>query len=680
MTNANEAAPVCQTPPTATRLLKVVALMAIIVAALHLVWAVCDCSQCFTDIEVYSKWMPKIFVAGKSFSWSDLGYAFDVWAMDGDSRPRFLSYLCAAWTMKARIALWSILPPHPSFSPVWIFSLLVAPWLLYRFLRGALGCGWIALLGTGLYMVTAGYLSSATMMLHAGKPLANVVVIWTLYMAMRAEQQVEAGLAPLESPRFPKSMLAYLILVLPFLLFTDETTLFALVVIPVWNYRFFIPRRFDRPNLRTSLLNAACYCVPLLTFLLITFVAAPLLAASFVGRSFDFGSYLSRYEDAGKLDILHFLQHLTTLLTAASAPWSALQMGMPIARRPDYSITLLLSYLAGFSWLTHEVFVYRRYWKTYARTGVLVLLFLVFQTFVAAHHPLNLVVSGYYYGAIFSVLFAILLSCGLGTILQDAVKKRLAVVAICYLLLMQIYNFSLLNRSWMAHNCSKSMSWFSLFPYNPYLAYCNLSEVLRLYEKPNPGMYAEDIPAFFRRNRWASIAELWKRRELGYREHLRTRPLALADLGLLAELYYWRTPGTIEDDGAVTRAEDVSIRLWRAALARTHAGQPDEEPLPVLAFRTRLPGELDSDGFDTRFGYPWLSTDMRVTVQGFCGLGYTRWLAPTSDRTHDGGAFWAFHNRFVTAMRDQKLSQYGVVVDEKVDVDGHELAVMSARR
>ena len=153
MTNANEAAPVCQTPPTATRLLKVVALMAIIVAALHLVWAVCDCSQCFTDIEVYSKWMPKIFVAGKSFSWSDLGYAFD------SGR---------GWGLAARFL--SIFAPddegasfeHPAAAfivfPVWIFSLLVAPGSSTDSARRLVAL--IALLGTGLYMVTAGYLSS----------------------------------------------------------------------------------------------------------------------------------------------------------------------------------------------------------------------------------------------------------------------------------------------------------------------------------------------------------------------------------------------------------------------------------------------------------------------------------------------------------------------------------------
>ena len=107
-------------PGEVPRPLKATALAVFLVAAAHLVWLVCDYSRCFQENEVYANWLGRIVLEGRSFSWSDLKTVFDVWSMDGGSRPRFVSYLFAIWTAKARLAMWDFLPPHPSFSPIWV--------------------------------------------------------------------------------------------------------------------------------------------------------------------------------------------------------------------------------------------------------------------------------------------------------------------------------------------------------------------------------------------------------------------------------------------------------------------------------------------------------------------------------------------------------------------------------
>ncbi len=675
----SEAVPTPATTGGGPRLLKVMAVWVLAIAIIHLFWMVCDYSHCFQDGEVLSQWAGKVLMQGKGFSVSDFKNAWDSRGMDGDMRPRFLSYLTAIWTIKLRVILWDFVPPHPSFSLTWLFSLILAPWLLYRFLRSELACRSAAMLGVGLYMISAGYLSSATMLFHPGKPLASVAIILTLYMSMRAERHIKAGLWPIETPRFSKPMLLFLVCVLPIMLLTDETALFSLAIIPVWNYRFFTPRRFDWPGIRPCLLNAMLYSIPLLLYLSIAFIVAPLLCNSFFGYTFDFGSYLSRTQDVSKFDGLHLLQHLTTLFTAALAPWSAIRIGMPIAETPRYNITLLLLFLAAFTYLSYAVFQQRKFRKSYAKAGILMVIFLIFQTFVAARHPLNLVVSGYYYGAIFSILLAILLSCGLGSAFWNIKSRWLAATMVFYLLFIQIYNFSLLNSSWISHNNHKNMGGFAQLTYNPYLAYVDPSEIIKLYmnkKDPMSVKYADDIPAPLRRHRFAWVLELWRNRNSGYRDCLRERPLALGDLWLLTELYYRRTPAHIPVKGTLTPLNDQMAIYYLGALLRAHQGQPDEEPVPVLSFGAIPRGQFSPVCFDIKLGYPWILQGMKDGVQGLRNLGYTHFLMPVSGTQYRPGTFWNFHNEYLNAMAANTLSEYGIEAIGQVSVAGQEITLM----
>lgn len=658
-------------PPPAPRLLRATALAVFALALLHLAGLVCDYSRCFQDAEVYGHWAGRILMYGKNFSCSDFAAALDAFALDGDSRPRFLSYLCVVWTVKARLALWNFLPPHPSFSPVWIFSLLLAPWGLYRFLKGELGCPWRALLGTGLYLATAGYLSSASMLFHSGKGLANVAVIGTLLAALRANRSLPAD--PAAPPRFPAAMIVFLVGVLPVLLFADETALFALVVLPIWNSRFFFPRRWTGPHVRACLGNLAWAAVPPAVFLLFVFFAAPRLAHSFYGVPFDFGSYLARNGEVGKFDLPHLVQNATTLLAAAMAPWSALRTAIPVAEAPIHGGWILAGCLAAWAGLGGATFIRRRHAATFARAGLLAILFVVFQTLVDAHHPSELVASGFYYGGIFSVWIAILLACALGSFWDGPRLRWLAVGAAGYFLAIQLANFAQLNRSWIAHNHFKTANWIQeTAPYNPWLAYCDMSEIrVRISQLSGESMYQDDVPSL-RPDRRRATVELWQRRAGGYRSYLGQHPLALEDLSLLMELYYGRTPGRISAGAAAAGPEDRRISMYRAVLARAHLGQPDEELPPVLAYF-----KIQDGGLTTRFIYPWFTSDIHDGVDRFRSINYANWLVPLDGPAQGTGPYWGFHNEIMKALAEHRLFQYGLVETGRIQVDGRKLLVLA---
>ena len=178
---------------------------------------------CFQDGEVQF-FQVAALKDGPAFGWRDLRAALDTTALDGDYRPRVISYLAFIVTVKTRLALWQIFPPHPSFSPLWLLTVGVAPLLLYRFLRLELRDRGAALAGVAVYLVSAGFLSGVTMIFHPGKPLANVLVIGAFYLCARINA------TPVPSARLVATLLGLLTLA-PFV---DETAVFAWVVPFVW--------------------------------------------------------------------------------------------------------------------------------------------------------------------------------------------------------------------------------------------------------------------------------------------------------------------------------------------------------------------------------------------------------------------------------------------------------------
>src|SRR6266508_3254093 len=83
-----------------------------------------------------------------------------------------------------RLLLWEAIPPHPSFSPVWILS-LASLFLLFRIVVLLTRDRAIAYAIVGLYIVSVGFMSHFAQLLHAAKPLVCFFMIASIYCALR---------------------------------------------------------------------------------------------------------------------------------------------------------------------------------------------------------------------------------------------------------------------------------------------------------------------------------------------------------------------------------------------------------------------------------------------------------------------------------------------------------------
>lgn len=663
------------------RVVSATALALLAFASVHLIWRLCDYSGCFPDVEVFLSWFPSVFLTGKGFSFSDLGQAIDVWGMDGDSRPRFLSYYLAALTVKARIALWDWLPPHPSFSPLWPFTLVMAPWLFYRFLKEELECRWSAIVGASLYMLSTGYLSSATMLFHPGKPLANVVVIATLYVAMKARKTL---LVEKNSPVgiLPKTAILFSLLLLPLLLLADETALFCLFILPVWAHRFFIPRRFEWAHVKPCLVNSFFMSFPAVFYLAVAFVVAPLLTNNVLQRSYSFGDYLHRSMDIGKTGFISLAQHTTTLFSAVLIPWKFLNRRIPVEDATWHPVGMLIVVLAIFLALFTMIYRDRTRRPLLFRLTTLLALFLLFQTFVAAHHPQQLTVTGYYYGAIFSVLVSALLAAAYVSLSRTSIGRVAAVAITLCLAINMSCNYSQLNSSWLSHRNFKGYQLITKAVYNPFFAHVDLSQLVKYNSKTVEGIYLDDIPSGFRGDQAGWIFRLWKGRSDGrYQQLLRGHVLAFQDLWVLFELYNWHTPRDVStispaDIPAPIAINDKLLRAYRGILRRSDYTKSGAVPLFALKNIAR-PNRYTIE-YETKLAYPWLYPDIDGALRYLHGFRYTHILV-TDDMLLPDGSYGLLHNQFIREKLAGSLEKHGLISRGSFVVDGHIVTLFEIR-
>ena len=242
---------------------------------------------------------------------------------DEGRRLRLFSYLGYVVTRETRLALWSVAPPHPSFTPLWMLTLLAGPMLLFTFLRIELRSRATAMTGVAVYLVSVGYLSGATMLFHAGKPLANVVVIATLLLSAHINSRMqrrpfEDGIAP-APPRLLWFGLLGLLTVAPFV---DETAVFAYAIPLVWCPSVFWPRRWPGRAGLGYVRNWAVYLIPACLVALVIVVILPGVAAA-PGRPFDLLEYLrsAAAEGAHTFDARRIAWQAGNLAIPGLLPW-----------------------------------------------------------------------------------------------------------------------------------------------------------------------------------------------------------------------------------------------------------------------------------------------------------------------------------------------------------------------
>ncbi|HEY5310881.1 MAG TPA: hypothetical protein VIK18_00130 [Pirellulales bacterium] len=391
-------------------------------------------------------------VNGVQFSSQDFATSLDVWKSDGDSRPRVLSAFADIVTTKSRLALWDYVLPHPTFTPLWALTVLLGTILLYKFMYIVTEDRQAALAGAAVYLVSPGLLSGATMLFHSGKPLANLIVITAFWISAKLDRAgVDGGLNLFKAKRYYAGLFALLFLA-PF---ADETAAFAYFAPTLWCSSMFWP---TRSKSRVWLANWLAILLPAIASVVVMLWVLPLLTMSTLGKEFNLPNYFQQITDTKRFGFAYLLWTGYNLLAAFTFPGAFDRVDVPVRWRGAggnhidlsvASVVICAIMIAGATWIMRRQKLATRFYKLELITGI----FVLFQATVLLCHPLLLVAPGFYYGAIFSILFA-----SLAAMLYAGLRTRgtrLANFAAMALILfvggVSLRNFMPLNTSWMRH-------------------------------------------------------------------------------------------------------------------------------------------------------------------------------------------------------------------------------------
>ena len=558
-------------------------LLALIGSVGFLLWQISDYDRCFQQPECIHNFTPCVVREGNAIGPQDLVNAFNVWGLDGDSRARPVSYLCYILTVKCRLALWHFVPMHPSFSPLWLLTLVLGPMLFYRFLRLTFDSTPLAQIGTALYLTSQALLSSAVCFFHPGKPLTNLAMILALYLAARARRRLADSNGGADNPRLPRGFVVAWVLLMPLLLLADETAAYCLLVPLVWAPEFFWPRRPSWKSMRVCLVNVVVAALPALVFAAFVLLAMPRYLRGFFWRDLRFPGHdeaAKKFAQIQRHPVGHACRGVAQRSTAALArcrPLGTVDMYQPMRPWPLFVLYALV--------LAAALACVRRqgtYWSICRRSALLAGGAIVFMIYVVAHTKEPLVLTGYYYAGFFSVLLVVLLTSLVAALLaRPSGSPWIAGVLVAWLMAVPAGNFITLTNFWREHSNSNVLSWLTTMPFNPYLTHDSLAKIeplahwqwsadiaraLQIQEvAPGANELAEKPAAF------DLMYETWRRRN---GPPTVAGPLAVRDLWMVMELYYLRGPGQAAAPPPPDRLGSARFpgrtRLAAAACCRGH--------------------------------------------------------------------------------------------------------------
>jgi hypothetical protein len=414
-------------------------------------------ANCYQEAESVISFTPAVLDHGTAFSTHDFVNIFNVWDLDnGWNRPRFLSYTSYILAVKSRLLLWDFLRPHPTLSFLWLFTLLLAPWLFYKYLKIILKDTTAACAGVAVYISTCGYLFASTMFMHPGKPLLNVVIIAILYLLAKNQPPIPANKI---NPLFNRSMIWGIIPLLTASLFLDEMATFCFVLPIVWHIRYFLPYGLTLPNVKTCVQNILIYCVPAVILLFMVLLVAPYVAQHAFGKSYSFFGCIAQNAHVTQVNFELLRWNTLTLFSASLLPWSLLHLRVPV---PDD--------VTGFNYLGIQIYytllfccTLYLFTKTKKYRGLIIKIFLLTGLFIflqslnISFHIQKIVITGYYYGAPFGILFATFIAIMIA-ILNTEIPggKWIARILLVAIVILQFMNFLMINISWKTHSDWKS--------------------------------------------------------------------------------------------------------------------------------------------------------------------------------------------------------------------------------
>ncbi len=415
-------------------------------------------SNCYQEAESVISFTPAVLEHGSTFSTHDFVNIFNVWGLDnGWNRPRFLSYTSYILAVKSRLLLWNFFRPHPTLSFLWLFTLLLAPWLFYKFLKIILKDTTAACAGVAVYISTCGYLFAGTMFMHPGKPLLNVVIIAILYFLAKNQPPPTTERV---NPTFNRGIIWGILPLLTSSLFLDEMATFCFVLPIVWHIRYFLPYRLTFPNIKICFQNILLYCIPAVILLIMVLLVAPYVAEHAFGKSYSFFDCIAKNAHVTQVNFELLRWNTLTLFSASLLPWGLLHLRVPV---PDESaagvhylgIQIYYTFLlCGFMYLFAKT---RKYRGLIIKILMLMGLFIFLQSLNISFHIQKIVITGYYYGAPFGILFATLIAISIAILCQEIPGgKWLSRILLSAIVILQFLNFLLINISWKTHSDWKS--------------------------------------------------------------------------------------------------------------------------------------------------------------------------------------------------------------------------------
>lgn len=408
--------------------------------------------------------LPMLVPESIRLQWRDLVLPFQEFAA-GEYRPRFLTYAIILLDLKLRLAFYQLGVLPPAFSISWVLQVLSA-WLLFRVVVGFLQDGLIAILAVFIFVTSTGFLSGFTMLFMPGKPLSGLIFLLIIWLMARLDRRGAPDQLFHQVPGVEK----YWVMAVLFLgLLLDETPLFALLL-PL----IFFPERFVRwpiasPDLHAIARAGAAYAIPVAAFLLFVLVVTPAITQHFFGYTFRYFETLIGFGQgtAGAKSILEgpyggfsvrtLISNFLTLFGASLVPWQI----SPLVALPGsggvlsgqkfglLQLGLLIPVFGGIGFLAWRA--KGDFGRRFRSLILATLLFVLFQSMLSGRHVPY--ITGYYYGAAFSIFFAMLAGFSFAALVRIGVPRLVMIGASALIVLIQANNFHKLNKSYLhVHN------------------------------------------------------------------------------------------------------------------------------------------------------------------------------------------------------------------------------------
>ncbi len=353
---------------------------------------------------------------------------FDTWLFEfGLSRPRYLSDIVELLDIKFRIWLFNQVIPHPTLSIAWIFSLILAPLLLFKLIENMTKSRTAAWIGISLYCASSGFLYPITLYEQPAKQLTNFFVILCLYLASRitASPQQRGHLTAADWRR-------YLVLLgAVFLTFnTDESSWIIYIVLPILFPALFLAKQ-------KKLLIIGLYLLPLIAFLLTVTYLLPLITDHCGFTRFDFWEPLKRSSPHYKNPV-----PLMKWLIYSARTGAGLLKSQFVRWDANWSV-IHSAVLGYFIYLFAQMPPFRK--KLMLRTVIVMCVFILFQSrlnIMGSPTPLE---YPFYYNSLFSLFLVFPLSILLLPTNQKQIINYLNQSLFVIIVALLAYNFFKIN-------------------------------------------------------------------------------------------------------------------------------------------------------------------------------------------------------------------------------------------